>query len=98
MGESDLQLKELCIHRLAVSSECRGLGHGQRLVQRALARAAQIPVSECAWISCLSLKPAVPFYEKLGFAFAEDQNHTHSVTKMLLNNASLVPEPTLGLA
>lgn len=86
---------ELHIARLAVPKECRSCGHGQRLMQWVLRRAARLPQSVCPWISLSALDTAVPFYEKYGFVdmTADDiDDPEHLQTWMELKNRSRVPE------
>jgi len=58
---------ELNIKLLAVSRQIKGRGHGSKLMQWFLAKAAQMPESECRWITVSAWESAVSFYEKFDF-------------------------------
>uniref|UniRef100_A0A7S1RQH9 N-acetyltransferase domain-containing protein n=1 Tax=Alexandrium catenella TaxID=2925 RepID=A0A7S1RQH9_ALECA len=88
--------RSLCVYRLAVSAKWRGRGFGQRLMRWLLDKAAQMPESECAWISLSALKDAIPFYERFGFCdltcLDPDDPETTQIW-MEMQNHSLVPDP-----
>jgi len=55
------------IERIAVNTAVQKSGFGTRLLHFALTQAAQLPSSECEWISLNAVETAVPFYERVGF-------------------------------
>jgi len=86
---------EFCIKRIAVPEEHRGLGLGKALVRWAIGKAAQMPQSECKWISVSALNEAASFYEALGFTdmtCGEIDTEDGAQTWMEMKNVSLVPE------
>jgi len=58
---------ELSIKLLAVSQKIKGRGYGTKLMQWFLAKGAQMPSSECRWLTVSAWMSAVPFYERFGF-------------------------------
>uniref|UniRef100_A0A7S4R4J4 N-acetyltransferase domain-containing protein n=1 Tax=Alexandrium monilatum TaxID=311494 RepID=A0A7S4R4J4_9DINO len=85
---------EFHIRRVAVSEEHRGSGHGRQLVQWALDRAANLPQSQCAWVSLSAFNHAIPFYERLGFTdmTCGDPDDPDGQTWMERKNVSRVPD------
>lgn len=86
--------KEIRIRRLAVMTNYRKRGYGQRLMRWLLGKAKQMPESECSWISLGAVETAIPFYENFGFTdmTAGDQSDDPelNLTEMLLKNTSAV--------
>jgi len=86
---------DLHVARLAVPETARRGGYGQRLMHWILRKAANLPKSECAWVSLSSLDTAMPFYEKFGFidmTCDDMEDPDHFQTWMELQNVSVVSE------
>jgi GNAT superfamily N-acetyltransferase len=81
--------KELHIERLAVPKQERGRGFARMLMQWVLGEAARMPLCDCASIQCSSVRKAIPFYEKFGFATTGTEDKDE-LTPMQLRNQSLV--------
>lgn len=87
--------KEICIYRLAVQQRCRSHGHGQRYMRWMLDKAAQMPTSQCAWLSLSAVKSAIPFYDRFGFTdltCADPDDPEITQTWMEMKNVSRVSD------
>jgi len=90
---------DLHIARLAVPEAQHKGGHGHRLMHWILRKAANMPNSECAWVSLSALDTALPFYEKFGFCdmTCDDlEDPDHFQTWMEMPNHSIVPDQVMS--
>jgi len=86
---------EMHIQRLAVPRKHRLHGYAATLVRWALAKAARMPMSECATIRVSALDSVVPFYSKFGFSVDTSDNKDATdddCTWMVQQNTSLISE------
>jgi len=88
---------EMHIQRLAVPRKHRRHGYAAILVRWALAKAARMPMSECATITVSAFDTVVPFYKKFGFIVADCDHKVATEdgdpqTRMVQQNVSLLAE------
>jgi ribosomal protein S18 acetylase RimI-like enzyme len=73
------------IARLAVDERWRGLGLGKDLVSFCVARVLRelMPVSGCRFLTVDANRPAVAFYEKMGFTLVDTEDNRASPTPVM---------------
>lgn len=92
---------ELSIKLLAVSQHIKGCGYGTKLMQWFLAKAAQMPESECRWLTVSAWISAVPFYERFDFcdfgAGEVEENEDEDEEEQVWMELKNVPVETAGV-
>lgn len=81
---------EFKIDRVGVFEALRGLRYGDLLVKSGVAQAAQLPESECAWLTLKAYQCLVPWYEQFGFTdmTCDVDVDPWKLTEMALKNES----------